>query len=311
LVTKIIRLNADSISQTSPSVTLIGNFDGLHKGHARLINKATELKRILPSSVTTLISFYPHPLKILRGQKIELLTPLRKKLEILSDLGLDQLALIRFSKKFSELSAPEFLKTYLIEKLNSKSLIIGADTKVGKSREGDANSIKSFLETFGVSVQIEKFEEVCNIKIGSASIREKILKGEISESSQLLGRPFTISGRVVRGDGRGKQIGTPTANVWSKNQLLPPNGVYAGMAKLNQKRYPAITNIGTRPTFGINDKRVVEVHILNYTGSGFYKKILEFAPSHFLRSEMRFSSVGELKNQIIKDIASAKSLLHA
>ncbi|MBX7139093.1 MAG: riboflavin biosynthesis protein RibF [Oligoflexia bacterium] len=287
-------------------VATLGVFDGLHLGHRRLIETLVARARQhgLPAA---LLSFYPHPAAILRSTPLPRITSLRQNCAILSDWGIDLLYLVRFSPALSKLSAHDFVQYFLIDSLRVKQLIVGADAAFGHNREGDVAFLKRELAGKGASVEVVDFVADGGKKIGSRVIRERLERGEVEQAAELLGRPFSLDGRVVKGDGRGKQLGFPTANLNCPGQLIPAPGVYAGMVRGRGGVERAVINIGMRPTFG-GSRLVVEPHLYDYRGVDFYGDRISLTIQHRLRAERKFNSVEELKQQITQDIQAARAL---
>lgn len=285
-------------------VLTLGNFDGLHIGHQKILiklkSKASQLK--LP---VVLISFYPHPLEFIKGVKIKNLTTFQEKYSLLTENSVDCIYLYRFNNTLRNQSASSFLEE-LLKNFNPKYILVGSDAKVGANRTGDVSFMQSFFKKNQCDFDVidYKLNDLGN-KISSSEIRALIESANVSEVKQYLGREYSVIANVLKGDQRGREIGFRTANIKSLNKLFPPNGVYITSTKLENKIYNSVTNIGLRPTF--NKKEVVcETHLLNYNNSEFYGKKIEVFFKDFIRAEMKFSGVEELKIQIQKDCKQAK-----
>lgn len=304
--------SAAEASQKDPSYIAIGNFDGVHLGHRRLFEKLLQLKAQSSGRVIAL-SFYPHPsVKLGRIAQIPKITSLRQKLLALSQIGVEQLCLIHFTMAFSRLSTIEFIEQVLIRQLNIAALVIGQDARVGRGGEGTSEIILQALKQRGRACEIVELFDSAGQKVSSRRIRQAISVGQVMAARSLLGRPFALDARVVRGDGRGQSINVPTANLHTSSQVLPAIGVYACRMRLAGHSYMAVTNVGTRPTFGGHAVRA-ETHVIdappeieNYLRYGVRCQV-EFIER--LRDEQRFDSVLALTKQIAQDIACARRVL--
>jgi riboflavin kinase / FMN adenylyltransferase len=287
----------------------IGSFDGVHLGHQQLItelnNKAHEA-----GAQSVVLTFHPHPAAILRGRKdaFYLTTPF-EKLKLIDDLGTDIVVTHPFSLKLSKSTAREFID-YLKEHLDFRHLWTGKDFALGKGREGNVKYLEELGSQLGFIVNEVKPYISDGHVISSSRIRSLLMEGSLEEANKLLGREYMVSGEVIHGDGRGKAIGVPTANLETGNEkLIPGAGVYACRAQIKDKLWLAAVNIGTRPTFESLDSRVnVEAHILDYVRDLYNQQISILLISR-LRGEQRFNSIDALINQIQKDITNTRELL--
>lgn len=293
----------------------IGNFDGVHVGHAALIQELVSLGRAR-GQVPAVVSFYPHPLTIIRpGYTTEKITSLRQQIILLDQLGVEILYLVHFTKEVANLSPVHFFEDVLLKKLECKSLIVGADFHIGKNRSGDTEVLEKLCEAHSVYFHISSLV-TCDAqeKVGSREIRRVMKEGNIQLVQSFLGRPLAIEGKVVRGDGRGRTIGFPTANLHVRFPIPLRRGVYAARASASDfQNIPAVLNIGVRPTFSRHDsesERVsIEAHLLGDTTLDLYNKRLTLELLGFIRDEKTFSSVDDLKRQIEADIHEAQELL--
>ena len=285
---------------------LIGNFDGLHLGHQALIEYLLAWKRLKENRELVLISFYPHPLTVLRHITVPRLASLRQKRAVLSSLGIKQLLLMQFTKRLAEVEAEDFVDKILVEKLQIDTLFVGPDAAVGKQRKGDVEFLKRGFSRHNKTVEVVPFIEQQGKKIGSAMVRDCLAVGKVAGVHELLGRPFAIEGRVLDGDKRGRSIGVPTANITPGNYQMPKPGVYATVVMLDGIPYSAVTNVGTRPTFE-GSGTLIESHLLSYSGDDFYGTRIEVGFYSRIRDEKAFSGLEELKKAICRDIAFARS----
>ncbi len=307
--TRIIRLEQKSKALEVRSVLTIGNFDGIHKGHAALLAKLKEAQRSNPGTISVVQSLYPHPQHVFNPQIIiRPILSLRQKAGILSDIGIDLLALVHFTRKVSQLGAREFMENFWIRIFKVKHVVLGADAALGRGREGNITLIKDFCQEKGIDLTVVDFVKDGERKLGSREIRRAITEGRFSDARSELGRYFSIEGRVVGGDKRGRKLGFPTANIFTKDSLLPQGGVFACRASLGGKKYDTVVNIGVRPTFG-GEGQVVEAHLLGYDGPDFYGSRIEISFISSIRKEQKFTSVDALKAQIARDITQAQEIL--
>ena len=287
----------------------IGSFDGVHLGHQQLIRELN-LNAHLAEARSIVLTFHPHPAVVLRGRMGAFyLTTLTEKVELLDQLGIDIVVTHPFSYEISQSTAREFV-TYLKAHLGFLQLWVGTDFALGKGREGNV----AFLKELGIELgyQVHVIEPVLNdgCTISSSQIRNLIKEGEVDKAIRLLGRPYRVEGEVVHGDGRGKSIGIPTANLDTGDEkLIPSAGVYACRAKISGKTWPAAVNIGTRPTFESSDLRShVEAHILDFSSDLYSQTIaLEFITR--LRGEQRFQNIADLIQQIHLDINQTREII--
>jgi len=300
-----IKLNAEE------TVAAIGFFDGVHKGHQKVIQTAKQIaeKQQRKSAV---ITFSPHPSVVLKKQQqtVHYLTPLPEKEAILEDMGIDILYVITFNQELSRLSPKEFIQTF-INGLHIKHLITGFDFTYGYMGKGTIETIRDDAEgTFDVTV-VEKFEND-HQKISSTLIRELLSSGEVTQVKNLMGRPFQTSGVVVEGEKRGRTIGFPTANIKIESDYaLPKVGVYVVMVSLGNTRIPGMANIGYKPTFhedNTDDQPTVEIHLFDFNEHIYGEKV-QIEWQAFIRDEIKFTGVNELIEQLKQDEQQIRQFL--
>jgi riboflavin kinase/FMN adenylyltransferase len=287
----------------------IGSFDGVHRGHQEIIRllAAGAHAHAVPAVVLT---FYPHPAVVLRGSNgpFYLSSP-NERAEIIGSLGVDIVILQRFDRQLADTPARDFVMK-LKERLGLRQLLVGHDFTLGRGREGDIPTLKRLGEEFGFEVEEHQPVLLDGQVISSSQIRSALTAGNVERAQQLLGRAYRLTGEVVPGDGRGRTIGIPTANLktWSE-QLLPAAGVYACRAQIRDKVFRAATNIGVRPTFdGSSTFLHVEAHLLDFQGDLYGQKVhLDFLAR--LRGEQKFPNVQALVTQIHEDIARTRQLV--
>lgn len=292
------------------AIVTTGTFDGVHIGHQliikRLIEKAKEL-----GGESVLLTFWPHPRLIISPNEnnLKLLTTIDEKTEILETLGIDHFVVLPFSREFSELSSEKYISEILLDGLGTKAMVIGYDHRFGKNREGGIDYLKKHAERFKIEIEEISRQEIENITISSTKIRNAILDGNILVANELLGRPYSFSGPVVKGRQLGRTIGFPTANIQiqKKYKLIPKNGVYATHVFLRNKKYSGIMNIGNRPTVE-GHGRSQEVHIFDFSDD-IYGETVKIEILDFIREEIKFENVEKLVEQIELDCFSAKQII--
>jgi riboflavin kinase/FMN adenylyltransferase len=298
----------DDINTNNTWLT-IGSFDGVHVGHQQLIreliNKAHD-----SGAQSVVLTFHPHPSVVLKGRKGAFyLTTKTEKVELLERLGVDIVISHPFTYELSQSTARDFI-SYLVDHLRFRELWVGHDFALGKGREGNVEYLKLIGEDYGYRVQsVEPISSDGQV-ISSSQIRNLIIDGNIESANKLLGRPYQVVGEVIHGDGRGKGIGIPTANLETgEEKLIPGAGVYACKVQILNKLWPAAVNIGTRPTFeSTNQISHVEAHILDFSSELYTQQIsIEFISR--LRGEEKFQSVNELINQVHKDIDRTREII--
>jgi riboflavin kinase/FMN adenylyltransferase len=287
----------------------IGSFDGVHVGHQRLIRELNNVAH-KAGEKSVVLTFHPHPAVILRGRMDAFyLTAPSERANLLDELGTDIVITHPFTYELSQSTAREFI-LYLLAHLEFRQLWVGYDFALGKGREGNVNYLRQLGEELGFQLHIVEPISSDGRIISSSQIRNLLVEGEIEEVNKLLGRSYRVVGEVVHGDGRGKKIGIPTANLETGNEkLIPGAGVYACKVQIMDRLWPAAVNIGTRPTFeSSNPVSHVEAHILDYSGDLYSQQLaVEFISR--LRGEERFKSVEELIHQVQHDIDRTRQLI--
>lgn len=297
-ITRIIR---------NPALT-IGNFDGVHRGHQALFQRIKEWARKL-NGESVVMTFHPQPLQVLAPETgPPLITLHERKLELIASCGIDVTIVIPFDRKFSQISAPSFVKDILVDKIGVKAMIVGYDYRFGHGRHGDIDFLRQMGDEHGFIVDIVSGVQVEDMVVSSTLIRQLILGGDLKEAGRLLGRPYEVSGTVITGRRRGgRLLGFPTANIRLTGQACPRPGVYAVEAEVNGSSYGGAANLGYNPTFG-DDELSLEVHILDFD-KDIYGSPISVRFIDRLRDEVRFSGVEELVRQIRKDVEKARQIL--
>jgi riboflavin kinase/FMN adenylyltransferase len=291
-----------------PAVTL-GNFDGVHLGHQRAFALLKERARALQAPAVA-VTFEPHPVSVLRPDDApkRILTP-KLKQEVIAAQSIDHLVVIHFTREFSRITAEEFVSRVLLEKLHVAELVLGANFRFGHGREGDLQSLRSLGERFGFVVRQVEAEGYGGEVISSSRIRRSLEEGAVEEAASMLGRPHFFEGDVVRGDGRGKLMGFPTANLKVDGDVLVADGVYVTEATVAEALVPGMTHIGRRPTFGL-EERTVETHLFDFDRDLYDTRVrLHF--HHRIRGTVRFSSAEALQEQLRRDREEAIRALQA
>ncbi|MFZ2196921.1 MAG: bifunctional riboflavin kinase/FAD synthetase [Thermodesulfovibrionales bacterium] len=289
------------------SIITLGNFDGLHLGHQELIRKII-LRAEETGGLSMVVTFRPHPLKILAPEKCPpLISIYEEKIELLEKLGIDVLVKIPFTLDFSAMEPRDFVKNILVDLLGAKEIFVGYNYRFGKGRKGNILMLRDLGSELGFIVREVEQVSLNGEVISSTRIRQLLINGEVEHAARLLGRPYALCGIVVKGDGRGRGLGFPTANIVSRHSIIPSNGVYAVRLFVRDKYYNGIVNIGMRPTFDAKSM-AIEVHIFDFDEDIYGEELtLYFAGK--IREERKFSSAEALINQINSDINSAKNLL--
>ncbi len=289
-------------------VATIGNFDGVHLGHQELIRSVAKHAEKI-GATPVVITFRPHPQFVLRpGSSAHLINTYDEKLELISDLGIEVVVEEPFSREFSNTSPRDFLGK-VKSKLGLKVLYLGYDFKFGKERSGSVEISKELGKELGIEIHVLSAKEVGEA-VSSSRIRNCLKEGKMEEAAQLLGRPFFLRGLVWRGDGRGRTIGVPTANLRTENRVYPKVGVYASKTLWRGQWYNSISNIGFNPTFlGTGDDLPlkVETHLFEFAHD-MYGDEIQVNFLHFIREEKKFSSVNSLMAQIQLDFAEARKV---
>ncbi len=289
------------------SVATVGVFDGLHIGHQAVIKQVLSQaeKSELPSLV---LAFHPPPLAFLAPEKCPpTLTVISKRIEILERLGVDTVIFARFDANLQKMSPDQFAQQVLLEQLHAKQVVIGYEWQFGKGRTGNVEDLKQLGTQYEFGVVVVGPTEFHGLPVHSTRVREAIAAGKLDLAEQLLGRQHSILGKVITGTGLGRKLGFPTANIDAGDQMRPPNGVYAIQAKLGNRMYDGVLNMGTRPTFdGL--KFQIESHLFGVEGM-FYDKDMEIFFVEKIRDERTFPNQSALVHQIQQDIVTAQTIL--
>jgi len=302
--------NIQKFTAINNAVITIGTFDGVHCGHNVIIEKLKKAAHQIGGE-TVVLTFFPHPRMVVfpDDNDLKLINTIEERTLLLEKAGIDHLIIHPFSKEFSRLSALDFVRDILVNKINAKKIIIGYDHRFGKNRAGDFKDLKNFGETYDFEVEEIPAQDIQQINISSTKIRTSLLSGEINAANQFLGYNYFLSGKVVEGEKIGRKIGFPTANIFVDNnyKLIPKNGVYAVKVEVKGITYKGMLNIGNRPTLnGIN--QTIEVHIFDFNEFIYG----EYITIHFverIRNERNFKELNQLKNQLTLDKVNSIQIL--
>ena len=288
------------------SVVTIGSFDGVHLGHQAILNqvKAVAAELGLPSVVMT---FEPQPQEFFSGERAPArLMRLREKVDALFEFGVDQVLCLQFNRELRNLTAAEFVRSVLVDGLGTRHLIVGDDFRFGCDRSGDFKMLSEMGETYDFAVQDTETLEVDGQRVSSTLVRQILEQGNFERASQLLGKPFTITGRVVYGQQFGRELVFPTANVQLNRYSAPLSGVYAVLVNIDGAVYQGAANVGLRPTVGDLLKPILEVHLLDFEADLYGRRIeVEFVTK--IRDEEKFTSLDKLIESIQRDVKQIRA----
>lgn len=294
----------DTIDEVKNAVLTIGTFDGVHIGHQKILERVKEEAQKIDGE-SVLFTFYPHPKMVLfpDSHNLKLIQTQAQKVDKLRRFGLDNVIVYPFTMEFSRLSAVEFVRDYLVNKLKVKKMVIGYDHQFGKNREGTLEFLKDISDVYGFEVIEIPAQDIDDVNVSSTKIRNALLNGDVSLANTYLGEPFEICGKVVKGDSLGRKIGFPTANleVDSELKLIPASGVYAVQITMaNGDVHAGMMNIGSRPTITNTSELRIEVHIFDFS-SDIYGNSISVQLLSRVRDEIHFESIEMLQEQLRKD----------
>jgi len=297
---KIYR-SIEEYDEDKRSAVTIGTFDGIHLGHQEILSRLIESSKIKDLN-SVVLTFFPHPRIILnKYNEVKMIDTLDEKIIHLNEIGIDSLIIHPFDRNFSLLSANQFIKDFLVDKLKIKHIIIGYDHRFGKGREASVTDLKNYANDYDFTVEEIKAQEIEKITVSSTKIRNSINQGDIKTTEKYLGRYFNLTGKVVKGDGLGKKINYPTANIFIEEtyKIIPKDGVYLVETIIKDKLFNGMMNIGHRPTIGTKNKSI-EVHLFNFN-EDIYGQVISIKMISKIRDEKKFSSIQALKEQLVKD----------
>tara|TARA_B100001029_G_C15048635_1_gene449018 strand:+ start:472 stop:1401 length:930 start_codon:yes stop_codon:yes gene_type:complete len=306
---KVVK-SIENYSSKKKSIITIGTFDGIHIGHQEII-KSLVKESISKNALSLILTFFPHPRMVLNKDfSIKLIDTLKEKEKMFEKLGVNTLIIQPFTKIFANISSDDFIKEILVKKLNVKKIILGYDHRFGKNRESNVEDLIELGLTYNFEVEVINAKKINSINISSTKIRKAIELGDFNKANLYLGRHFEINGKVVKGKGLGKKIGFPTANILIEEnyKLIPNKGVYLIKAKIKNKTYYGMMNIGNRPTLNGKDE-TLEINIFKFNENIYGKRLTIFFLEK-IRNEIKFDSIEKLGNQLLKDKDYCKGLIN-
>lgn len=294
-----------------PLFLAIGVFDGVHRGHQAVISTSAEHARAV-NGTPVVVTFDPHPEKVLRPERApHLLTATQHKITLIRDLGVGNLLIINFDKRFATTEPEDFVAALVAHSKPLREICVGHEWSFGKNRRGNLELLKKLGAKYNFDVVGIPPVKISGAVVSSTTIRQAIEKGDFAKAAEMLGREYTILGTVTHGDNLGKKIGFPTANLSAHSEQFPPNGVYGAEAKIDSELHRGVINLGVRPTIsGGKSKRVLEIHLFDFTRD-IYGQDVEVRFVKFLRSEKKFADVEALVEQIGRDVDQARELFHS
>mgnify|MGYP006277228867 CR=1 FL=1 len=306
----IVHRDIQALPSVRHAVLTIGTFDGVHRGHAIILDRVNELAQARGGE-SVLVTFHPHPRFVLNpgDSSLQLLNTIDEKLEQLEKSGLDHVVVTPFDKRFSQQPAIQYVKDFLVGHFHPDVIVIGYDHRFGKDRSGGIDLLREYSEVFGYEVEEISRQMVDDIAVSSTKIRTALHEGRVQEANHLLGHRFTVRGMVTKGEGIGRRIGFPTANlhVSPGYKLVPGTGVYAVTATVDGASHGGMLNIGYRPTFEGTDK-TVEVHIFDFDRA-IYGETIELGFVARIRDERPFDGPDALVEQLKEDERTARAVL--
>lgn len=282
----------------------IGNFDGVHLGHQKILHAVLEQAR-QPGLMSAVLTFYPHPARVLRpAQAPALLETLAQHLAAIEEMGIEAALVIQFDAELARLAPEDFVRRFLVDTMRAQSVLVGANFRFGHQQAGDAKLLADLGAQWGFEVAIVPPVEEGGSVVSSTAIRNALRDGDVERAARMLGRSFSLAGEIKTGTGQGRKLVVPTLNLATDQELLPKDGVYATEAVVEGKTYRAATNVGVRPTFD-GARTTVESHLFDFSEDLTSGK-LEVRFCKRLRDERKFSGPAELRTQVLRDIEQAK-----
>lgn len=291
----------DSYQSDEHTAVTIGTFDGVHIGHQKIIKKLVDAAR-KNRLKSVILTFFPHPRMVLqKDSNIKLINTIEERGNMIETLGVDYVLIKTFTEDFSRLSAEDFVKRILVDKLHAKRVIIGYDHRFGRNRNADIEDLKVFGKQYGFEVEEIPAQDIDDVAVSSTKIRKALEEGNIEKANKYLGYDFMLTGEVIKGKGLGKQLGFPTANIYIKEnyKLIPRYGSYVVRSSIDGQWVYGMMNIGLNPTVSGKEESI-EVHFFDFDVDIYNKKV-QISLLHRLRDEVKFESVETLKDQLLKD----------
>jgi len=306
-----VHFDINTLPEIKNAIVSQGTFDGVHLAHKKIIERLKQIASIKDGE-TVLITFEPHPRMVLfpDDHGLQLLSTLNEKIHLLEKAGIDHLIILPFTKEFSRQTSEQFIRTILVNKIKTNTLVIGYDHRFGKNREGSFEHLKESSSLYGFEVEEIPEQDIDDIAVSSTKIRSALLNNDIQTAQKYLGNSYSLEGKVVKGKQLGRTIGYPTANIQVENtfKLIPQDGVYAVWVWYNKARFGGMLNIGNNPT--IADKgRSIEVNIFDFEKE-IYTEMLKIEFVNKLRNEEKFNGLDALKAQLYLDKQNALAILN-
>lgn len=300
----------DEFKAVNNAVVTIGTFDGVHQGHRKIIESIISLARETGGE-TVILTFFPHPRMILHpeDESLKMINTMQEKAGLLEQLGVDHLIITPFSRDFSNQQPEDYIRDVLVNKIGTKKIVIGYDHRFGKDRSGSLSDLLRLSSVYGFDVVEIPEEDIDEIAVSSTRVRNALLGNDIKQANSLLGYPFFLTGKVIRGDQIGRQIGYPTANILIEEhyKLIPADGIFAVTVEVEEQTYKGMAYIGSRPTVnGVT--RNIEVNIFDFDRE-IYGQYVRMNFLYYVRGDVKFSSLEELKLQLAKDREAVLELL--
>jgi riboflavin kinase / FMN adenylyltransferase len=297
-------LPASGRADVRSSVVALGMFDGVHLGHRAILGTAVKRGRELALQAVA-CTFDPHPMEVLQPERAPLpITTLDERLELIAEAGIDGTTVVEFTREVANIEPEAFVEDVLAGRLGAREVVVGYNHTFGRGARGNPALLVELADRFGLRAHVVPPYTVEGVPVSSSGIRTRLRTGDVERAASLLGRPYTLAGVVVRGAGRGRSLGFPTANLQSERPPLVKTGVYACRAELGGRAYEAVVNVGVRPTFG-DQGLAIEAHLLDFARD-LYGERIRIAFVRRLRDEMRFPSADALRKQIAVDVAAAR-----
>jgi len=305
-----IYYSIDDFSCLDYAVVTSGTFDGVHIGHQKILSRLKEISE-KSKGETVVITLWPHPRLVLQPEdrSLKLLNTFEEKAELLKEQGIQHLLRIPFTREFSQISSTEFISKILVQIIGTRKLVIGYDHRFGKNREGSFEELKRNGPAYGFDVEEIPRQDVDHVAVSSSKIRHALEEGDVETAAHFLGRPYSLSGRVIKGDQLGRKLGFPTANidVDTHYKLIPAEGIYAARIEHERKRYGGMLYIGNRPTVD-GSTRSIEVNIFDFA-QDIYGQNLKVSFVKFLRGDVKFNDLESLKHQLQEDQKTSLQVL--
>jgi riboflavin kinase / FMN adenylyltransferase len=302
--------NLKELPKLLKPVVTIGTFDGVHKGHQRILGRLQEMAGEI-GGTSLIVTFYPHPRSIIQPDaELKMLNTLDEKLHLLSYYGADATVVVPFTREFSEITAEAYVREFLIGSLHPHTLVIGYDHRFGRDRSGNIDMLNKIGKAEGVRIIEIDPQEIDDVAISSTRIRKALAEGQVELAAQLLGLPYSISGVVVKGEQIGRELGYPTANlrIEDSTKLVPADGIYTVVVEARKKRYGGMLSIGFRPTFE-GKQRSIEVNLFDFSGN-LYGEDIHLHFLSYLRAEARFDGRQALIKAMDQDRENSMTILH-